>query len=116
MCGRFTYSRSRDETRERFGVKVGEALLHLLSRYNVAPTQTVLAVGQTKDGGRKATALRWGLIPSWAKEAGAGSKTGCVAKVIFERGSASSTFARQRSRTGFRRTSPDLVRHYPLTI
>ena len=58
ICGRFTYSRNRGETRERFGVEVSEPLLHLLGHYNIAPTQTALAVGQTKDGERKAAALR----------------------------------------------------------
>lgn len=64
MCWRFTYSRNERETRERFGVEVGDLFLSLLGRYNIAPTQSVLAVGQTKGGAGKAAALRWGLIPS----------------------------------------------------
>lgn len=75
MCGRFTYSRSRDETRTHFGVEVDDSHLPLLGRYNIAPTQIVLAVGQTKEGTRKAAALRWDLIPSWAKDMSAGAKT-----------------------------------------
>jgi putative SOS response-associated peptidase YedK len=97
MCGRFTYSRSRDETRERFGVDVGASLLHLLGRYNIAPTQTVLAVGQTKIGERKAAALRWGLIPSWAKDAGAGAKTfNARAETLLERPTFRDAFRQRR--------------------
>ncbi|MET0648521.1 MAG: hypothetical protein ABW208_18065 [Pyrinomonadaceae bacterium] len=57
MCGRFTYSRNREETLELFGVEVDAPLLHLLGRYNIAPTRNVLAVGQSKAGARKAAGL-----------------------------------------------------------
>jgi putative SOS response-associated peptidase YedK len=36
--------------------------------YNVTPTQQVL-VARDHDGKREGVALRWGLIPSWAKDA-----------------------------------------------
>ncbi len=36
-------------------------------RYNIAPTQLVLAIRET-DEGRVADRMRWGLIPSWSKE------------------------------------------------
>ena len=41
-------------------------------RYNIAPTQPVLAV--TNDEGRQPEYLRWGLIPSWAKSASVGNR------------------------------------------
>jgi putative SOS response-associated peptidase YedK len=41
------------------------------ARYNIAPTQEVLAV-RAVDGAREASMLRWGLIPSWSKEPGGG--------------------------------------------
>jgi putative SOS response-associated peptidase YedK len=86
MCGRFTYSRTVKETQEYFGVEVGAPLLSLLGRYNIAPTQTVLAVDQTRDGARKASALRWGLIPSWVKDERAGAKTfNACAETLLER-------------------------------
>jgi len=37
-----------------------------LPRYNIAPTQDVLAVWS--DGIRQVGAFRWGLVPGWAKE------------------------------------------------
>ena len=38
----------------------------LVGRYNVAPTQTVLAVREASDG-REATFLKWGLVPPGRK-------------------------------------------------
>ena len=65
MCGRFTLKTPR-----------GIPLKHLIDaisqelppRYNIAPTQDVLAVVQ-HESQREATLLQWGLIPSWSKEA-----------------------------------------------
>src|SRR5688500_9360612 len=35
-------------------------------RYNIAPTQTVITV--TNDGAGRLEAMRWGLVPRWAKD------------------------------------------------
>ena len=43
------------------------------SRYNVAPTQQVLAI-RSRDDVRSLSLLRWGLIPSWADSPAVGSK------------------------------------------
>jgi putative SOS response-associated peptidase YedK len=38
-------------------------------RYNIAPTQEILAIrANALDGRRSAKMLRWGLIPAWTKE------------------------------------------------
>src|SRR5687767_14077263 len=50
---------------ERF--MVATPLLELRPRYNIAPTQDALVV-RAYDGKRAAALLRWGLIPSWAKD------------------------------------------------
>jgi putative SOS response-associated peptidase YedK len=42
--------------------------------WNVAPTQLVYAVATSLGGARKLRALRWGLVPSWAKDARIGSR------------------------------------------
>jgi putative SOS response-associated peptidase YedK len=41
------------------------------ARYNIAPTQEILAVREI-DGAREAAMLRWGLIAAWSKEPGGG--------------------------------------------
>jgi len=38
-------------------------------RYNIAPTQTIIAIVRGEDGTPEARAMRWGLIPPWAKDA-----------------------------------------------
>lgn len=48
-------------------------VLQFLPRYNIAPIQPVLAVRlEPERGEREGTFLKWGLIPSWAKEPGIG--------------------------------------------
>lgn len=37
-------------------------------RYNIAPSQSVLAVIETAAGERRAGEMRWGLVPVWAKQ------------------------------------------------
>ena len=45
-------------------------------RYNVAPTQPVLTVRKEQDQKvRRFTTMRWGLIPSWAKDPSIGVRT-----------------------------------------
>ena len=43
-------------------------------RYNVAPTETVVAVVRGEDGRAEARPMRWGLIPHWAKDTKIGSR------------------------------------------
>jgi putative SOS response-associated peptidase YedK len=45
-------------------------------RYNIAPTQPVLTVREEQaKRSRKITTMRWGLIPSWAKDMSIGTRT-----------------------------------------
>jgi len=64
MCGRFTL-RSRDRIRLK-GFRNSD--LPFERRYNIAPTQNVLAVGDFGSGLETAH-ITWGLIPSWSAEA-----------------------------------------------
>jgi putative SOS response-associated peptidase YedK len=68
MCGRIASNISgADQLIEQFQLQ--DLLdVDIFPRYNVAPRQQVLAVVQDEQGGRKAVNLRWGLVPSWAKE------------------------------------------------
>jgi len=43
-------------------------------RYNVAPTETIIAVVRGEDGEPQARPMRWGLVPSWAKDKKIGSR------------------------------------------
>jgi putative SOS response-associated peptidase YedK len=72
MCGRMVQSSPREVLAEAFGVEEIEAE-PLPERYNVAPAQPVYAV--VGKGPRPVlTALRWGLVPWWAKDPSIGSR------------------------------------------
>lgn len=65
MCGRFTLKAPAEKLRETFPLF---DIPDITPRYNIAPTQQILAVRQEEGGKPHATFLRWGLIPSWAKD------------------------------------------------
>jgi putative SOS response-associated peptidase YedK len=71
MCGRFTLTASTERVVEFFGLAEVPVLP---PRYNIAPTQPVLAVRRDGADPPRAVLLRWGLIPSWAKEARIGNQ------------------------------------------
>jgi putative SOS response-associated peptidase YedK len=65
MCGRFTLRAKPDTLVELFLLTEPP---DWSPRYNIAPTQQVPVVRVKGDGGREFVRLRWGLIPSWAKD------------------------------------------------
>lgn len=72
MCGRFVSSSPPDELARYFSAEVTPAA-DLAANYNVAPTSEVFVV--YADGAtRRLDALRWGLVPSWAKDLAIGSR------------------------------------------
>jgi putative SOS response-associated peptidase YedK len=64
MCGRFVQYSNPEVYASAFAV---EALFDARPRYNLAPTQPVLAVRQAETGAREIVPLRWGLVPAWSK-------------------------------------------------
>jgi putative SOS response-associated peptidase YedK len=72
MCGRYTITRVDGHgIAARFGVHERAVEAATLGRYNVCPTERVLAVC-TDGGAPAARGLRWGLVPPWARALGAG--------------------------------------------
>jgi len=65
MCGRFTL---KSPGRTKFANLYPSHLPALLPRYNIAPSQNVLAIIQSGEEPH-AVLLQLGLIPSWSKEA-----------------------------------------------
>jgi len=72
MCGRFTHIYTWPELR---ALMLFEPMPEkpLPRRYNVAPTQQAPVVRAREGGGREALLMRWGLVPSWAKDTQIGS-------------------------------------------
>lgn len=62
MCGRFTL-RAPDRIKLR-----QQNLSEIAPRYNIAPSQEVLAITQSESR-RDLSTFVWGLVPSWSKEA-----------------------------------------------
>jgi putative SOS response-associated peptidase YedK len=70
MCGRYRLSRRKQVVEEYFDAASDEPDWN--SRYNIAPTQCVPVIRQSpKEPGRELPLMRWGLIPSWAKDSSA---------------------------------------------
>ena len=65
MCGRFVQYSDPEVYASHFQADL--ACEGPGPRYNLAPTQPVLAVRQTQDGRRELVPLRWGLVPAWSK-------------------------------------------------
>ena len=93
MCGRYSLIADIGELAERFEFD-GNGLNHAPG-YNIAPTQMALTV--TNGEGRRASYMRWGLIPSWAKSASVGNRMiNARAETVAERPSFRTALRRRR--------------------
>jgi putative SOS response-associated peptidase YedK len=67
MCGRYRLSRRKQILEEQFAAVCDDA--EWGPRYNIAPTQFVPVVRQNpRTADRELSLIRWGLVPSWAKD------------------------------------------------
>ena len=68
MCGRYTHTNlDPHQIAQRFGVSESAVPGETLGRFNVCPTEPVLAVCEGE-----AREVRWGLVPPWARKLRAG--------------------------------------------
>lgn len=95
MCGRYVSATSPQQIADYFGAAtVSESLSE--PNYNVAPTDTVPTI-RDRDGERSVDALRWGLLPFWAKSAGMGAKMiNARAETAAEKGAFKRALAKRR--------------------
>jgi len=101
MCGRFALFESGEKIAEAFGLNAADTAVlasHPLEpRYNIAPTQPVLAVRLSKEGRRELAVMQWGLVPSWSKNPQIGSRMiNARAETVAEKPSFRSAFKRRR--------------------
>jgi putative SOS response-associated peptidase YedK len=70
MCGRFTNQYTWRELHALYMLSIGfEQNKAWTPKYNIAPT-TEIPVVLSEKGMRRLELMRWGLVPSWAKEIG----------------------------------------------
>jgi putative SOS response-associated peptidase YedK len=121
MCGRYASARKRQDLLEEFRIERDMVTGDLEPDYNVAPTKPVYAVltrgerGSGPAGSDPATALhetaqrpergvarelrvvRWGLVPSWAKDPAIGSRLiNARVETVDSKPSFRSAFAKRR--------------------
>lgn len=73
MCGRFRIAKKKEIIEEAFDLEDTTTESDWVPRYNVAPGQEIAIVRQhAKSPVRLLSRMRWGLIPSWAKDASGG--------------------------------------------
>ena len=94
MCGRFTL-----RTKVALLAKMFEFVFDgdWPPRWNIAPTQPVLAVRTREDGTREGARLQWGLIPFWSKDGKmAASMINARAETVSEKPAFRVAFRRRR--------------------
>ena len=100
MCGRFAASAGPDEYVEVFGID--EVVDEPLPSFNIAPTDPVPAVVERVDREseqtvRKLVTPRWGLVPSWSKDAtGAARMINARAETVATKPAFRKAFAARR--------------------
>jgi putative SOS response-associated peptidase YedK len=96
MCGRYRLSRRKQIVEEYFESAPWDDDWN--PRYNIAPTQPVPVIRQhPKEPVRQLSLMRWGLIPSWAKDASG------AARMINARSETAHTLPAFRDPLKFRR-------------
>ena len=65
MCSRYFLDADGNVIAYTFSVPRNE---HIRKRFNIAPTQQAPVIRAAASGAREVALLRWGLVPSWAKD------------------------------------------------
>src|SRR5258707_12853431 len=93
MCARFQSAPPGDWA-EEFGLSDAPGVA---PRYNIAPTQDVLAVRRQRTGSRQARLLRRGLVPYWAEDPAMGNRlTNARAESVATRAAFREPFRQRR--------------------
>src|SRR6059058_5850874 len=107
MCGRYASARKREELLAEFRIERDRVSESLEPDYNVAPTKPVYAVltrgsrgngdSGPRDVARELRVVRWGLVPSWAKDISIGSRMiNARAETVDSKPSFRQAFSRRR--------------------
>ncbi|MGH2863097.1 MAG: SOS response-associated peptidase [Solirubrobacteraceae bacterium] len=96
MCGRYSL-KPVDPAQLRARFPIGESLAVEPPYYNITPGSDVLAVTTDREDRPRGERLRWGLVPSWAKDTRVGVKMiNARAETLAERPAYRRAFERYR--------------------
>lgn len=103
MCGRYVATRGPQDLSRLFDVRDWRPEEVIEPSWNVAPTDPVPAVLERPAGpgaeraGRQLRALRWGLVPSWAKDPKIGARMiNARVETVHEKPAFRTAFAKRR--------------------
>lgn len=103
MCGRYATSRTPDALADEFGARLADATGDVAPDWNVAPTKPAPIVIErpgTDDAPpvREVLVARWGLVPSWAKDATIGSRMiNARSETVADKPAFATAFAKRRA-------------------
>lgn len=110
MCGRFANRAKPEQIKKEFKISTNESFVSE-PRYNIAPAQMIDVVFNRAES-RILAPLKWGLVPSWAKEAPAAARMiNARSETITEKPSFREAFKKRRS--SFRRAVSTSGRRLP---
>ena len=99
MCGRFALITPGETVLTAFEVDANPLdLAQIPPRYNIAPTQPVLAVRAAANGRqRELTLFQWGLVPSWSQDPKLGARMiNARSETVAEKPAFRAAFKRRR--------------------
>jgi len=96
MCGRYTLFASFEKILEAFDIQQAIEEIFYEASYNIAPSQQILSI--INDGAKNRMGfLKWGLIPSWAKDEKVAFKmTNARSETVSEKPSFKKSFYQRR--------------------
>jgi len=95
MCGRFALTSDELSICRHFRISLSTPIT---PRFNIAPSQKILVIRlQSQTHNRTSSLLRWGLIPSWAKDQSIGARlANARSETAFTKPSFRDSFRRRR--------------------
>jgi putative SOS response-associated peptidase YedK len=94
MCGRYALNATAGELIEYFNLV---SCPDFAERYNIAPQSMIPVIRFKPQAGRVGQLVRWGLIPSWAKDPSVGGKlNNARGETVAEKPAFRSSFAKHR--------------------
>jgi putative SOS response-associated peptidase YedK len=93
MCGRFAQNKPAADLKRHYNTV---NTVECSASYNIAPSQPIVSIVQQGDS-REMALMKWGLVPSWAKDPAIGNRLiNARAETVEEKPSFRASFKRKR--------------------